>query len=139
MATLGSSPSALVITTPARSARTLRIGPTVASSSAFMSMTCLRLAIASVAVRAPCSTSPVHSMIASIPGVRHSNSGSDVTARPPPASSRSRASWSLTWTLSSTPASVNTRSAVSTVRLAIATTRIPTMLRSITAAMPWPM
>jgi hypothetical protein len=49
------------------------------------------------------------------------------------------AAWSPTVVQVSTPASAKARSAVSTVRLAIATSRIPARLRSITAAMPWPM
>ena len=47
MATPGSSPSVLVSTTPAASARALRMGPSVESSSAFTMTVCLPCSMAS--------------------------------------------------------------------------------------------
>ena len=126
------------MTTPARSARTLRIGPTVASNSALTSSTCLPRSIASTTTLAAPSTSPVHSMIASIPAARATSIGSPVMARPPAATVRSIVSWSEASTAESNPASAKASSAFSTVRLAMATRSMPVIV-SIARAMPRPM
>ena len=68
----GSSPSHADTMTPARFAYTLRIGPSVASSSAFMRITCLPCSTASSTTWAPNSTEPVTSTRASICSARQS-------------------------------------------------------------------
>jgi hypothetical protein len=80
ISTPGWSPSALVITTPARSAYTFRIGPTVASTSAFISTTWRPCSMARSATRAPSSTSPVASITTSIPPASQRSMASSVTA-----------------------------------------------------------
>ena len=76
MATPGSSPSVFVKITPARSALAFKIGPTVASSSTFMSTTCLPWSMAVQTARAPTSTVPVASITTSTPSARQSVSAS---------------------------------------------------------------
>ena len=78
----GWSPSRELTITPAAAARTPRIGPSVASSSALMN-TCLPWSMAAVATLAPYSVVPVASMIASISSDAQSTSGSLVTTGRP--------------------------------------------------------
>ena len=67
MITAGWSPAMSVMTTPAASARALRIGPRHESSSALIRTRCLPASIVRVATCAPNSTSPVASTMTSMP------------------------------------------------------------------------
>ena len=96
ISTPGWSPSHAERITPAFLAYVCRIGPMVASSSAFIRMTCLPCSKASSTIRAPNSTAPVTSTSASICGDRVRSVQSSVTAGLPCAIASSSSSWLVT-------------------------------------------
>ena len=125
MATPGSSPSVLVSTTPCSAARRARMGPTVASSSALTSTTCLRCSSALVTTWAAYSTVPVTSMIACRRFEVINAIGSAVIAQRPCEMTRSSCSPVDTSVTGGFPAAANARRALAIVRLAIATRQMP--------------
>ena len=85
ISTPGWSPSTLVKTTPAASALRFKSGPSVPSSSAFISTTCLPCSIAASTTGSASSIAPVTSSSTSTCGLVATSIGSSVTA-PRPAS-----------------------------------------------------
>ena len=124
MITPGWSPSASVNTTPAASARTFRIGPSVQSSSAFRSTRCFPLSIAETAVCAELDL-PVASTMHSMPSAAVTSIGSSVIARWPRSIAAASCAAEDTLTKSSMPMSVKALAASVSVRLATTATSMP--------------
>ena len=105
MITAGWSPAMSVRTTPAASARVLRIGPRQESSSALIRTRCLPASIVRSATPAPNSTSPVASTMASMPSASVSSVGSSVTTGRWRRMAASSSAAEAAWAGSSAPAS----------------------------------
>ncbi len=136
--TPGSSPSQADMMTPCSRAFTWRMGPIVASSSAFMSTTSLPWANASRTTWVAYSTAPVASTMTSTSGARASRRASVVIAVAPPATASASPSADSAVT-ACRPAYSTTWAARSSWRPATATSRMPATLLAIWLARPWAM